>query len=100
MNLGMSPSFQGQDFKNLKFPAKLYVDYVRVYQREGSVNTGCDPKTRPTASYINEYVLKVFPYSKYTNLFSRHITAYTNPNLTTWEQAGQTFPRNSLYDGC
>ena len=53
----MSPSFQGQDFKNLKFPAKLYVDYVRVYQREGSVNTGCDPKTRPTASYINEYVL-------------------------------------------
>ena len=54
INFGMSPSFQGQDFKNLKFPSQMFVDYVRVWQREGSTNTGCDPSSRPTADYINK----------------------------------------------
>jgi beta-glucanase (GH16 family) len=84
MNLGMSPSFQKQDFKHLTFPSKLYVDYVRVYQEE-SVRNGvtCDPPSHPTSDYIN-----------------KHINAYTNANLTTWEQAGYKFPRNSRFDGC
>ncbi|KAI5119192.1 hypothetical protein M0805_004447 [Coniferiporia weirii] len=82
-NLGMSPSFQKQDFKNLKFPSKMYIDYVRVYQREDAINTGCSPKNRPTADYLND-----------------HVNAYNNPNLTTWSQAGYDFPRNSLFDGC
>jgi len=75
-NLGLSPSFQKQDFAHLQFPSKMYVDYV-----QGGVT--CDPSSHPTADYINN-----------------HIQAYTNPNLTTWAQAGNTFPRNSLYDGC
>ncbi|KAH8114318.1 glycoside hydrolase family 16 protein [Phellopilus nigrolimitatus] len=83
MNLGMSPGFQAQDFKNMQFPNQMLIDYVRVYQREGVSNTGCSPKNRPTESYINA-----------------HTNAYNNPNLTTWESAGYTFPRNSLYDGC
>lgn len=83
MNLGMSPSFQQQDFKNMRFPAAMYIDYVRVYQREGTRNIGCDPKDYPTADYINN-----------------HLNAYMNANLTTWDQAGYTFPRNSKYDGC
>ncbi|TDL22109.1 beta-glucan synthesis-associated [Rickenella mellea] len=82
-NLGMSPGFQQQDFKNLKFPATMSIEYVRVYQREGAHNTGCNPSNYPTTDYIND-----------------HLNAYTNPNLTTWEQAGYKFPRNSLYDGC
>ncbi|KAJ7684422.1 glycoside hydrolase family 16 protein [Mycena polygramma] len=83
-NLGMSPGFQHQDFKHMAFPAKMLIDYVRVYQPSG-VNNGmtCDPPDRPTADYI-----------------AKHIAAYQNPNLTTWAQAGYTFPRNSLYDGC
>jgi len=32
--------------------------------------------------------------------FLRHINAYTNPNLTTWEQAGNTWPKNSLMGEC
>jgi hypothetical protein len=36
---------------------------VRVYQRTGQMNVGCDPKNRPTADYIN-----------------KHLNAYTNPN--------------------
>ncbi|KAG5654257.1 hypothetical protein H0H81_005500 [Sphagnurus paluster] len=84
LNLGIAPGFQKADFKHLQFPAKMYVDYVRVYQRQGVKNgVGCDPSSHPTAAYI-----------------ARHQNAYSNPNLTTWAQAGNTFPRNSLYNGC
>ncbi|KAH7920476.1 glycoside hydrolase family 16 protein [Leucogyrophana mollusca] len=84
LNLGLSPSFQEQDWMHLLFPSQMYVDYVRVYQREGVKNgVTCDPPNYPTADYINN-----------------HLNAYTNPNITTWAQAGQTWPRNSLYDGC
>jgi hypothetical protein len=44
-------------------------------------------------------------YEKYT-LDSRmfhstsHYNAYMNPNLTTWEQAGYTFPAYSLNSSC
>ncbi|KAJ7184519.1 glycoside hydrolase family 16 protein [Mycena filopes] len=83
-NLGMSPNFQHQDFKHMQFPAQMLIDYVRVYQQPGVKNgMTCDPPDRPTADYIE-----------------RHLGAYSNPNLTTWAQAGYTFPRNSLYDGC
>ncbi|KAK7022190.1 glycoside hydrolase family 16 protein [Favolaschia claudopus] len=84
LNLGISPSFQGQDYAHMVFPAEMFIDYVRVYQLP-DVKDGltCDPPTHPTADYINQ-----------------HISAYTNPNLTTWAEAGYTFPRNSLYDGC
>ncbi|KAH9851610.1 glycoside hydrolase family 16 protein [Lenzites betulinus] len=85
MNLGMSPGFQKQDFKHLTFPSKMYIDYIRVYQREDAPDdpTSCDPSSHPTAEYI-----------------TNHLNAYSNPNLTTWDQAGYTFPRNSKYDGC
>ncbi|WVO15881.1 hypothetical protein L204_103546 [Cryptococcus depauperatus] len=70
------------DFAHLQTPAEMLVDYVRVYQRpEGKL--GCDPKDRPTADYIE-----------------RHLNAYSNANLTTWDAAGYTFPKNSLIDQC
>ncbi|KAF5369541.1 hypothetical protein D9758_002593 [Tetrapyrgos nigripes] len=84
LNLGLSPTFQQQDYEHMQFPAKMYIDYVRIYQRDGVKNgVTCDPPNMPTADYIQ-----------------RHITAYTDANLTTWAQAGNTFPRNSKYDGC
>ncbi|KAI0061632.1 glycoside hydrolase family 16 protein [Artomyces pyxidatus] len=84
LNFGMAPSFQHQDFEHLVFPSEMLIDYVRVYQREDvSQGVGCDPSSRPTADYI-----------------TKHMNAYTNPNLTTWASAGYQFPRNSLYDGC
>lgn len=49
----MSPGFQHADFKNLAFPATMFIDYVRIYQREGVDNgIGCDPSAYPTADYI------------------------------------------------
>ncbi|KAJ7084833.1 glycoside hydrolase family 16 protein [Mycena belliarum] len=84
MNLGMSPNFQAQDFKHMVFPAQMQIDYVRVYQQPGVKNgMTCDPPNRPTKDYI-----------------AKHLQAYQNPNLTTWAQAGYTFPRNSQFDGC
>ncbi|KAF7294736.1 Beta-glucan synthesis-associated protein SKN1 [Mycena indigotica] len=73
LNLGMSPSFQQQDFNAMKFPAQMRIDYVRVYQQSG-IKDGvtCNPPSRPTSDYIN-----------------RHIAAYSNPNLTT----GRSMPR-------
>lgn len=62
-NLGMSPGFQHQDFKHMKFPAQMLIDYVRVYQQPGTKNgVTCDPPDRPTAKYIAEYVLSLPPY--------------------------------------
>jgi hypothetical protein len=41
---------------HLQFPSEMYVDYVRVYQREGIQNgVTCDPPNRPTATYIQKY---------------------------------------------
>ena len=99
----MSPGFQQQDYEHMTFPAYMYVDYVRVYQREGldtDQSIGCDPSKRPTADYIAKYVssLSCLPI-KLTILLS-HAPAYNNPNYTTWAQAGYNFPLNSLYDGC
>jgi hypothetical protein len=78
------------------FPNYFRIDYVRVYQNsDGTI--GCDPDDHPTADYISQFA-----------------EVYANPNLTTWEGAGQwsilrsrspangvgyTFPKNTL-SGC
>ncbi|KAA1088213.1 hypothetical protein PGTUg99_026290 [Puccinia graminis f. sp. tritici] len=75
LNLAISEAFETVDAAHLPTPARMLVDYVRVYQRKGQENIGCSPKDFPTESYIN-----------------KHINAYTNPNLTTWDQAGFVHP--------
>lgn len=88
LNLGMSHNWQTIDFTTMEFPAIMLVDYVRVYQRSGHTNIGCNPPDYPTADYI-----------------SQHLDAYSNPNITFWSQpgpagAGYPWPKNSQYDGC
>ncbi|KAF9219112.1 beta-glucan synthesis-associated [Gyrodon lividus] len=75
-NLGISPNWQTIDLTTMIFPAEMRVDYVRVYQRKGETNVGCDPPDFPTEDYIN-----------------RHMDSYQNPNLTSWNYAQ---PKNSL----
>ncbi|KAI9604348.1 hypothetical protein H4Q26_003962 [Puccinia striiformis f. sp. tritici PST-130] len=82
LNLAISDAFETVDTAHLPMPARMLVDYVRVYQKQGQENIGCSPKGFPTESYIN-----------------KHMNAYTNANLTTWGQAGYTFPKNTL-TGC
>lgn len=31
---------------------------------------------------------------------TRHLDAYSNPNFTTWAEAGYKFPKNRLVDDC
>jgi beta-glucan synthesis-associated protein KRE6 len=85
LNLGISPNWQKILPETMIMPAVMLIDYVRVYQREGEENVGCDPKDYPTLDYIN-----------------RHLDAYTNPNLTSWTEqgvigspAGYSWPKNS-----
>ncbi|KAJ6515518.1 beta-glucan synthesis-associated [Mycena sanguinolenta] len=79
LNLGISSNWQTIDLTTMVFPAEMLVDYVRVYQRDGETNIGCDPPDYPTADYI-----------------TNHYAAYSNPNLTQWQWDK---PKNSLYSG-
>ncbi|KAF8504556.1 beta-glucan synthesis-associated [Russula emetica] len=88
INLGMSPNWQSIDLSTMTFPSEMLVDYVRVYQRTGQTNIGCDPPDYPTADYIN-----------------RHYEAYSDPQLLSWTTgpagANYSFPKNQLYNnGC
>ncbi|RDB14975.1 putative beta-glucan synthesis-associated protein C23H3.11c [Hypsizygus marmoreus] len=80
LNLGISPNWQKIDPSTMIFPAEMLIDYVRVYQRKGHTNVGCNPKDYPTEDYINA-----------------HEDAYQNVNTTTWNWVK---PKNSLFDGC
>ena len=57
LNLGMSESFGEVELTRLRFPVVMEVDYIRVYQKKGRINVGCDPEDFPTASYIEQCVL-------------------------------------------
>ncbi|KAI7955156.1 hypothetical protein MJO28_005556 [Puccinia striiformis f. sp. tritici] len=83
LNLGLSDTFVPVNEAQLVFPAYMRFDYVRFYQRKGHKNVGCSPKDYPTEKYIND-----------------HWNAYQDTNLTTWSQAGYTFPKTTLMDGC
>ncbi|KAF9555288.1 beta-glucan synthesis-associated protein SKN1 [Agrocybe pediades] len=81
-NLGFSMNFAALDLDALVFPATMSIDYIRVYQPKDNINIGCDPHNFPTKSYIDTYK-----------------EVYTNPNISTWEQAGQPWPKNKLLNG-
>jgi len=81
-NLAISPTF-GEISEFLRFPAVMHIDYIRVYQDPNVKNIGCSPKDFPTEDYINSLP-----------------ELYGNYNLTTFEQANQTFPKNRLTDTC
>lgn len=57
-------NWQTIDLTTMEFPAEMLIDYVRVYQRTGHTNVGCDPKAYPTADYIANHPLA------YTGMFS------------------------------
>jgi len=96
LNLGMSSSFVWINWdeidKDFDQPYEMRVDYVRVYQDEDSISPdsiSCNPKDRPTKEYIE-----------------RHLEAYTNPLLTSWDlpadQGGYNhpIPGNKLMGQC
>ncbi|MCJ1267455.1 hypothetical protein MMC22_007340 [Lobaria immixta] len=85
MNFGMSNGFAPVDLPGLGplLPATMRFDYVRIYQDPGSVSVTCDPPDYETTSYIRN-----------------HLSAYTNPNITRWENTKYKWPKNSFVDDC
>lgn len=83
MNLGVSNNWAYIDWPSLVFPATFRIDYVRVYQPSDAINVGCDPEGYPTYDYIQD-----------------HLNAYSNVNLTSWEDSGYSFPKNKVVHNC
>ncbi|KAJ5223784.1 hypothetical protein N7468_008326 [Penicillium chermesinum] len=84
MNLGMADNFAPQN-KSIReyMPAYLRFDYVRIYQSPDEESITCDPPGYETTEYIEA-----------------HKNAYANHNLTTWEDAGYHWPKNSYMHTC
>ncbi|KAH3688599.1 hypothetical protein WICPIJ_000409 [Wickerhamomyces pijperi] len=83
LNLGISPAWSDIQWNDIIFPIVFEIDYVRIYQPKGKTKITCEPKDYPTQEYIRN-----------------HWNAYNNPNLTSWEGAGYTFPKNKLTGKC
>ncbi|KAJ1821013.1 hypothetical protein GGH91_002010 [Coemansia sp. RSA 2671] len=82
MNLGISEGF-AYVHPDLPFPAKMYVDYIRLYQDPENIRLSCDPKDRPTGEYIQN-----------------HPRAYYNANLTRWKDTGYGWPSFKIGNKC
>ncbi|KAI5450730.1 hypothetical protein NCC49_002739 [Naganishia albida] len=83
MNFGLSNNFESVTFTQLDWPAKLSIDYVRVWVQDDYGGVGCSPPHRPTQKYIND-----------------HIDVYSDPNITVWTDTTYPWPKNRLLDGC
>jgi hypothetical protein len=106
VNCGMSSSFANVEFDKLAalFPAKMRIDWyvthrpalrlrgliesffrIRVWQDPDceDCSVTCDPPDYPTTDYIE-----------------KHKEAYMNPNLTSWEDSGFSWPKNTLVNDC
>ncbi|KAG8797055.1 hypothetical protein FRC17_007865, partial [Serendipita sp. 399] len=76
LGLALSQAIAGVDTNQLTFPAKMLVDYVRVYQRDGEDSkVTCDPTDFPTKDYID-----------------KHSRAYSDASLDSWAAAGFDAP--------
>ncbi|KAF3147695.1 hypothetical protein TWF594_002285 [Orbilia oligospora] len=85
LNVGMGTSFAFVEWLEIEklLPAKMRVDWVRIYQPPGKESVTCDPPGYETTQYIKD-----------------HPIAFMNPNVTTWEAANYTRPKNSFENTC
>ncbi|KAK9451028.1 beta-glucanase, GH16 family [Limtongia smithiae] len=67
LNFAISDNWAYIDWQEFHFPLFMYVDYVRIYQKEGNETLTCDPEGYPTTDYISD-----------------HPKAYLDYNVTTW----------------
>jgi hypothetical protein len=79
----------------MEFPSEMLVDYVRVYQRKGHTNIGCDPPDYPTSDYINRHPDTYGSKSHSFFVLSASVTysSSLDPNFTTFNYP---VPKNGL----
>ena len=83
LNSGFSTAWTGINMEELRFPTTMHVDYVRWYQKPGQNMVTCDPPGYETTQYIED-----------------HEVAYTNINLTQWDDTGFPWPKHKLNSEC
>ena len=83
LNLGFSQAWTGIHMDELRFPTTMYVDYVRWYQKSDEHMVTCDVPGWETTQYIKD-----------------HAVAYTNYNLTQWDQTGYGWPKHKMNTQC
>ena len=94
----MSQALATVDPTALAFPAEFKIDYVRVYQRQGARNVGCDPSGEPMFCQFKRSTVDTgdlvadHPTKDY---ISRHSAAYSDATKKTWADAGYTWPKNT-----
>ena len=95
-------NWQAIDLTTMIFPAIMQVDYVRVYQRKGHTNIGCDPPDYPTKNYIDNHSDAYASTHSCYRIFNPILIHlyFPDPNLTYWSQpqpvgAGYSWPKNS-----
>ena len=87
------------------------MDYVRVYQRKGQTNIGCNPARFPTSDYIDRHMDAYTSMSLLecsTSIWDYSLThSFTSidPNISYWTKvpdgitgaaAGYSWPKESL----
>jgi hypothetical protein len=88
----VAENWQTVDLASMMFPSEMLVDYVRVYQRKGSTNVGCNPKDFPTTDYINNH-LEAYQSKSGLILQCRPLFIDSSDTNVTWTWPK---PRNSL----
>lgn len=83
LNLGISNNWAYIDWQMIYFPVTMSIDYVRIYQPNNSVSVTCDPPDYPTYDYIKD-----------------HPIVYNDANVTKWNLAGYSTPKNILTGNC
>jgi hypothetical protein len=73
--------WQVADTASMMFPSEFLIDYVRVYQRKGQTNIGCDLKDYPTVDYIKAHPAA---YLGECCVFFFWCGGWVDPNVTAW----------------
>jgi len=98
MNNGVfAADWQVVDTASMMFPSEFLIDYVRVYQRKGQMNIGCDPKDYPTADYIKAHPAAYLGECRVVFFFGECGAdvggGWVDPNVTAWNYK---WPKNGL----
>jgi beta-glucan synthesis-associated protein KRE6 len=101
VNFGISNTFAQVFLANLAelLPATMRIDYIRVYQDPSQVSVTCDPDGYETTEYINQHP-DAYNVSNFLSAIGHLLTAWQNPNVTFWKDAGYSWPSNTLVDNC
>ncbi|KNZ52052.1 uncharacterized protein VP01_370g1 [Puccinia sorghi] len=105
LNLGLSDTFVPVNEASLTFPAHMRIDYVRFvspFTMPLSRNGWVDADTMNTLLSTNAKITKTSAVVRRTTQQRNTLPVLTSAlsHYRTWSQAGYTFPKTTIMDGC